>query len=65
MSQMSVNVIEYRGYTLTPVEHAPGWRVHIYPGPHLLHTQPGQVSAITKEEALTRARAVVDRQLSS
>jgi hypothetical protein len=63
MPQMSANAIEYRGYTLTPIERAPGWWVYIYPGPHLLQTQPDHVSAATKEEAFTKARAVVDRHL--
>jgi hypothetical protein len=52
--------IEYRGYTLNPVQQSPGWRVCIYPGPHLLRTDPAQVSAITREEALAKARATVD-----
>ena len=59
MPQTSVNAIEYRGYTLMPVEYALGWRVDIYPGPHLLHVHPVQVSAITKEEAFTKAREVI------
>jgi len=63
MSQLTVKAVDYRGYTLSPVEHTPGWRVHIYPGPRLLHTQPDHVSASTKEEALARARTVVDRHL--
>jgi len=63
MSEMSVKSVDYRGYTLTPVDRTPGWRVHIYPGPHLLHTQPDHVTASTKEEALGAARAVVDRHL--
>ncbi len=65
MTQMGANEAAYRGYTLTSVEHAPGWRVYIYPGPHLLHTQPDQILAITKEEALAKARAIIDHKLSS
>ena len=65
MSQVSADVTEYRGYTLSAVQHAPGWRVNIYPGPNLLRTQPDSVSAILKEEALTKARAIIDHQLSS
>jgi hypothetical protein len=60
---MSANTIEYRGYTLTPVERAPGWLVYICPGPHLLHPEPDQVSGVTEEEAFTKARSVVDRRL--
>ena len=56
--------VEYRGYTLSAVEHSPGWQVHIYPGPRLLHTEPRHVSALTKEEALAKARGAVDHRLS-
>jgi hypothetical protein len=62
---MTANSTEYRGYTLTAVEHSPGWRVHIYPGPGLLHTQLEHVLAPTKEEAFAKARAAVDYRLSS
>jgi len=62
---MSTDTIEYRGYTLAAVEHSPGWRVHIYPGPGLLHTRPDHVLAPTKEEAFAKARAAVDYRLSS
>ncbi len=65
MTQIQANEAEYRGYTLTSVKYPPGWRVYIYPGPHLLHTQPDHVLAITKEEALAKARAIVDHRLSS
>jgi hypothetical protein len=64
VSQMSVNALEYRGYTLIPIEHAPGWWVYIYPGPHLLHTESDHVSGVTEEDAFTQARAVIDRRLS-
>jgi hypothetical protein len=57
-------VIEYRGYNFIAVEHSPGWRVNIYPGPGRLHTAPEHVSATTKEEALAKARASVDLRLS-
>jgi len=57
MSQTNANHIEYRGYTLDAVQHGPGWRVHIWPGPQFLRTQPDHVSAATKEEAFTKARA--------
>ena len=56
--------IEYRGYTLEPVQRSPGWRIYIYPGPHLLRTDPDHVSAATKEEALAKARATVDHRLT-
>ena len=56
--------IQYRGYTLDPVQHSPGWRVYIFPGPHLLRTDPDHVSAVRKEEALAKARAVVDHRLT-
>ena len=56
--------IEYRGYTFIASEHSPGWRVLIFPSPGLLHTNPNQVSAPTKEGALAKARASVDLQLS-
>jgi hypothetical protein len=59
----STSPIEYRGYALTAVHHAPGWRIHIYPGPRLLHTQPDHVLAPTREEAFAEARAVIDRHL--
>jgi hypothetical protein len=65
MRQTSTSDIEYRGYTLTAVEHSPGWRVYIYPGKGRLHTHPNFVSAFTKEEALAKARITVDHQLSS
>ncbi len=57
------NTVEYRGYTLSAVEHSPGWYVHIYPGPSLLRTHPDYVSANTKEEALLKARATIDHHL--
>ena len=57
------NRIEYRGYTLTAVQHAAEWRVYIFPGPQLLHTQPGHVSGLTKEDALAKARATIDHHL--
>ena len=63
MPQTNKSDLEYRGYTLVAVEHAPGWRVHIYPGHGLLHTHPDSVSAITREEALTKARSVIDSHL--
>jgi hypothetical protein len=63
-SQNGPNTTEYRGYTLTTTQHGPGWRVHIFPGPHLLHTEPDHVSGTTREEALTKARAIVDRRVS-
>lgn len=65
MSQISRDVSEYRGYTLSLVQHASGWRVKIFPGAQLLRTYPDSVSAITKEEALTKARATIDHHLSS
>jgi hypothetical protein len=64
MTETNERVIEYRGYSFIAVEHSPGWRVNIFPGPGLLHTTPDQVSAPTKEEALARARASVDLRLS-
>jgi len=63
MSQPSANHIEYRGYGLDAVEHGPGWRVHILPGPRFLRTQPDHVSAGTKEEAFAKARAIIDHHL--
>lgn len=65
MPQATTTDVEYRGYTLTAVEHSPGWRVHIYPGQGRLRTHPSFVSAATKEEALAKARISVDHQLSS
>jgi hypothetical protein len=65
MRQTSTSDIQYRGYTLTAVEHSPGWRVHIYPGQGRLRTHPDSVSAVTKEEAFAKARMTVDHQLSS
>src|SRR5262249_12946722 len=57
------NDVEYRGYTLSAVQHGPGWQAHKYPGPQLLRTQPDHVLALTKEEALAKARAIVDQHL--
>ncbi|MBC9882984.1 hypothetical protein G8O24_37435 [Bradyrhizobium sp. INPA01-394B] len=65
MSQISGDVSEYRGYTLSLVRHASGWRVQIYPGGQLLRTDPDSVSAVGREEALARARAVIDHHLST
>jgi hypothetical protein len=65
MPQPSASDIQYRGYTLTAVEHSPGWRVHIYPGQGRLRTHPDFVSAVTKEEAFAKAGITVDYQLSS
>ena len=65
MPDTSSTDIEYSGYTLTAVEHSPGWRVHIHPGPGLLRTHPDVVSAVTKEEAFAKARATIDHHLSS
>jgi hypothetical protein len=65
MRQTGTSDIQYRGYTLTAVEHSPGWRVHIYPGQARLRTHPDSVSAVTKEEAFAKARITVDHQLSS
>ena len=64
MFETSANRIEYRGYTLTAVQHAAEWRVYIFPGPHLLHTQPDHVLGLTKEDALAKARATIDHHLS-
>jgi len=64
MSDRNERVTEYRGYNFIAVEHSPGWRVNIYPGPGLLHTGLDHVSAPTKEEALAKARASVDLRLS-
>jgi hypothetical protein len=64
MPQDSADVTEYRGYMLISAERTPGWRVNIYPGPNLLRTQPDCVSATLKEEALIKARAIIDHQLS-
>ena len=64
MTKTDERVIEYRGYNFVAVEHSPGWRVNIYPGPRLLHTVPDHVSAPTKEDALAKARASVDLRLS-
>jgi hypothetical protein len=58
-------VTEYRGYMLSSAQRARGWRVNIYPGSNLLPTQPDSVSATLKKEALTKARAIIDHQLSS
>jgi len=60
---MDMNHIEYRGYSLDAVQHGPGWRVHISPGPRLLRTQPDHVAAATKEEAFAKARAIIDHHL--
>jgi hypothetical protein len=65
MPQANTSDIQYRGYTLTAVEHSPGWRVHIYPGQGRLHTHPDFVLAPTREEAFAKARLAVDYQLSS
>jgi hypothetical protein len=65
MPETSTSDVQYRGYTLTAVEHSPGWRVDIFPGPGLLPAHPGQVSATTKEQAFAKARAAVDHRLSS
>jgi hypothetical protein len=65
MPDVSTNDAEYRGYTLTAVEHSPGWRPYIHPGPGLLRTHPDVVSAVTKEEAFMKARAAIDHHLSS
>ena len=62
---MTANSIEYRGYTLSAVEHSPGWRVQIFPGRGLLHTQPDYFLAPTKEEAFAEARVAIDYRLSS
>ena len=51
---MSTDTIEYRGYTLAAVEHSPGWRVHIYPGPGLLHTRPDHAWRLQKRRRLRR-----------
>lgn len=64
MSETTANNIEYRGYILNAVQHAPGWRVHIYPGPRLLRTEPDYVLALTKEEGFAKARAIVDHHLA-
>jgi hypothetical protein len=65
MRQTSTSDIQYRGYTLTAVEHSSGWRVYIYAGHGRLHTHPGFVAGVTKEEAFAKARITVDHQLSS
>ena len=65
MSATRTSDLEYRGYTLVAVEHSPGWRVDIYPGPRLLPTHPTHVLAVTKEQAFAKARAAVDYRLSS
>ena len=49
--------------SLVAVEQALGWRVHIYSGHKFLHTHPDSVSAISREEALTKARSVTERHL--
>ncbi|AFL54821.1 hypothetical protein USDA257_p01030 (plasmid) [Sinorhizobium fredii USDA 257] len=54
---------DYRGYGLEASHYASGWRVHIIPGPRSLPTDPDHVLADTQEEALTKARAIVDRHL--
>lgn len=64
MPQTSTSDIDYRGYTLSAIQHSSGWQVHIYPGPALLRTDPNYVSAGTKEEAIAKARAVVDHHLA-
>jgi hypothetical protein len=64
MPDTRTSYVDYRGYTLTAVEHSPGWRVDIFPGPGLLATHPAQVSAATKEQAFAKARAAVDYHLS-
>ena len=56
--------VEYRGYTLIAIEQSPGWRVHIYPGPGLLHTRPDAVDGVTKEDGFAKARAAVDHRLT-
>jgi hypothetical protein len=45
-SQSGLNTNKYRGYTLT---NGPGWRVQIFPGPHLLRTEP--ISGKTRRRA--------------
>ncbi len=65
MSETIGGSLEYRGYTLTTVQYGSGWRVHIYPGPHILHTQPDHLFGSTKEDALARARAIVDLRFSN
>lgn len=44
MSRISGDISEYRGYTLSLVRYASGWRVQIYPGGQLLRTDPDSVS---------------------
>ena len=63
MPQTSEDYTEYRGYGLEAVQRGSGWRVHISPGPQFLRTQPDHVSAVTKEEAFSEARAIVDHHL--
>lgn len=54
---------DYRGYGFETVHYGAGWRVHITPGAHLLPTEPDHILADTREEALIKARAVVDLRL--
>jgi hypothetical protein len=63
MSHPNGNHVEYRGYNLDAVQYGPGWRVHIAAGPQLLRTQPDHVSALTREDAFAKARAIVDHHL--
>jgi CO/xanthine dehydrogenase Mo-binding subunit len=40
------------------VQYSSGRQVRMYPGLELLHTHPDYVSAITKEDAFTKARVI-------
>ncbi|MBD9649875.1 hypothetical protein IB267_16070 [Ensifer sp. ENS09] len=60
MAHLKSSHVEYRGYSFELVHYGAGWRVHIMPGPRLLSTSPDHVLADTVEDALTKARAIVD-----
>ncbi len=55
--------VQYRGYSLEMVHYGAGWRVHITPGAHLLSTDPDHILADTQEDALAKARVIVDLRL--
>lgn len=63
MAHLKSNHVKYRGYSFELVHYGAGWRVHIMPGPRLLLTNPDHILADTREDALTKAREIVDRRL--
>jgi hypothetical protein len=65
MIEKETSPIDDRGYSLIVTERSPGWCVHIFPGRHgLRHTHPDRLLGSTKEEALAKARATVEVEMS-